>query len=299
MSPEDLGYQLNAAFLDKLVNHTLTQLDQVVRDRENQTPEVEFDEEYPAHSFKFECKQISAWFQNEEIDTLRKTIQDIHYWTEEAHVLVGLIIQELHLGLTYPFESIFGRIKLISNELAKDELDGMYESMARLSQCAEGVVEQLRANIENKWASENARTASQWQENTGFLRRIAEDMGMPSKRIQKARQDITDEQYWRCEVEALKPHRYQHEYNQQQSTKRQSRHLLPKPTLSAQSTRVLRAHTHPSPRNLSQRKQQGGKVARGCSSTLKPRPEPSERRRSARLKQLAERRAQGEEGLSR
>lgn len=213
MSPEDLGDQLNAAYLDKLVNHTLTKLDQVVRDREAQTPEVEFEGEHPAHSFNFECKQISAWLQDEEVDTLRQTIQDIRYWATEAHALVELLIKELHQALIFLHEGIFHKVEFISDELAVDEMDAVHEQMTRMRQFAEGILTQLRASIEIKWASENARTASQWQKNVSLLHRVAQKLGLGSKHIKKARQDITDEQYWRCEVEALKPHRYQHKFN--------------------------------------------------------------------------------------
>ncbi|KAG6354867.1 hypothetical protein INS49_003948 [Diaporthe citri] len=197
MSPEDLGYQLNAAYLDKLVNHTLTQLDQVVRDREDQTPDVEFDGEHPTHSFKFECEQISAWFQDEEVNTLRETIQDSHYWAAEAHALVELLLDQLQKSLTFSFEGVFDKIEFISDELAVDEMDAVYEQMTRISQYAEGVTTQLRAKIQIKWASENAaRTASQWQENVRLLHHVSQELGLRSKHIQQARQGITDERYW-------------------------------------------------------------------------------------------------------
>jgi hypothetical protein len=82
MSPEDLGRQLSAAFLNNIVNQTLAQLDQVVRDREEQTPEVEFDKEHPPHSFRFECKQISAWFQMKRLTPFawRYKITSTRHW---------------------------------------------------------------------------------------------------------------------------------------------------------------------------------------------------------------------------
>lgn len=44
--------------------------------------------EHPPHSFKFDCKQISAWFRDKEVDILRNTTQDIHYWTAETNLLI-------------------------------------------------------------------------------------------------------------------------------------------------------------------------------------------------------------------
>ncbi|KAI7785380.1 hypothetical protein LA080_007216 [Diaporthe eres] len=285
MSPEDLGCQLNAAFLNNIVNHTLAQLDQVVRDREEQTPEVEFDKEHPPHSFKFECKQISAWFQNEEIDTLRMAIQDNNYWTLEARVLLEVLTQKLYSGLADYHRQVVKLAKCMAEKLDIEEMDAVYEKMTRMGQDTDGAIARLEARMETEWASRTDRTATQWQEAIRLLQQIAEASGLD---VQKTRQKITDEQYWQREVEALKPYKYQQQYKQQ-STRRRP---LTKPGVSAQSTKALNARMHSSPRDRSQRNEPAAKVVKGRSSTLKPKkPKPCEQRRSARLRQLAERKS--------
>ncbi|KUI67749.1 hypothetical protein VM1G_11461 [Cytospora mali] len=51
-----------------------------------------------------------------------------------------------------------------------------------------------------------------------------------------------DEQYWKCEVEALKPYRYQKEYEvRHERSREESSQSSPKPTAPSQSTRAPRA----------------------------------------------------------
>lgn len=254
MSEEDLDRQLSTALLDRVINHTLGKLDQVIRDREEATPEVEFDYALPPHSYKFECKQVAAWFHANELDLLRKTIYSTSYWAAEVRALLTALLDQIEI-----------------------------------------------------WASENAKPPAYWQQVIGSLHRLGGELGLSPEKLHEIREQITDDQYWRCEAELLKRHRALKDYEASSrqppsasspttpTTRRQPSQKAQAPeAMLEQPIRTLRSRAQKAPtgrgrartQQQSQSSVMGARVTKPSTDTKTP-----TLRRSARLEDKARTRA--------
>lgn len=209
MSPKTFNLPLEIAFINTLLDHTATRLEEVARERENTTPEAEFSDIHPSHSYDFEYRQVSTWFQAEEIEALRKTIQDIGYWVAEARAIFNVLVEKIRPVLETSWQAAGEFLQHIAKEARMDEITGVCKKMSDMSSLVHEALVLLEALIEKAKDSHNARRA---KEVTTCFHHIAQAFGLSPRDIQEIRRDILDEQYWKCEVEMLKPYRCLKEY---------------------------------------------------------------------------------------
>lgn len=67
----------------------------MLRDREEATPEAEFDYALPPHLYKFKCKQAAEWSHADEVGITRKAIQSTSYWAAEVRALCTALIGQV------------------------------------------------------------------------------------------------------------------------------------------------------------------------------------------------------------
>lgn len=295
MSSEDLSRQLNTAYLGKLLDHTLGKLDQIARDRENATPEAEFDYELPPHSYKFECKQVSAWLQPDEIETLRKTIRNITYWAAEARALRCFLMGKISARVLRKWQDVTESLQCVAEQLGPHETDSLRKTMSQFA-CQSGEIgAQFQVFIERiieRWAAENSGTAGFWQELICLFHRTAQASGLNPEDTQKFRQDIVDEQYWKYEVDVLKPHKQRKEYEVSTRSRHAVGLFLTAPTARQRRStqqRLAQASSRPvtEAQSTGRRQRASQPVAGGRVSKPSGPKTPELLRRSARLQARA------------
>lgn len=223
--------QLGTTKLNRLMEYTISRLDEIIREREGSTSELESDSSLPPHSYSLQWEQCTRLMSADEVDLLRNMVNTTDYWATEASAL-------------------------------------------------------FTALIEHVWASRKARQPTYWKEVTASLYRMADVFGMKPKKIREIRMQITDEEYWRHEVEILEPHRARKRYEADLEHSARVR--------AEMKARAENAQTEKGPAGMQQKSSQTSVIgARGARGARRPRgsrvtkpftdTRPPTLRRSARL----------------